>query len=220
VRKRLTFSNVVALIALAVALGGGAYAAVGGGFVSGSGTVQGCVNRGVLDVVAAGKTCPRGTTSLPFNQRGAPGSGPAWYSYAPGGAGGVDFTNTSGGQPTPKTLVSRFLPAGKYSVTAKVTLVASATTATTGLAVCALVSLPGHGSPTEDTAGWTPTTSFSAGGAVYAFNTLPLGLDINTAQPVTVSIQCLDYSHASAGANFRIAASNAELSAVRVTQLS
>ncbi|HWE32818.1 MAG TPA: hypothetical protein VG410_04985 [Solirubrobacteraceae bacterium] len=216
----MTFSNVVALIALAVALGGGAYAAVGGGFISGSGTIQGCVNRGTLDVVAAGKKCPRGTVSLPFNERGTPGSGPAWYSYAPGGAGGVDFTNTSGGQPTPKTLASRFLPAGSYSVTAKVNLVASATTATTGLAVCSLVSLPSHGSPTEDTAAWTPTTSFSVSGAVYAFNSVPLGLDIKTAQPVTVSIQCLDYSGASASSNFRIAASDAELSAVHVTGLS
>ncbi len=222
-RKRLTFSNVVALIALAVALGGGAYAAVGGGFLSGSGTIQGCVNRGALDVVAAGKKCPRGTVSLPFNQRGpagAPGSGPAWYSYAPGGAGGVDFTNTSGGPPTPKTLVSRFLPAGIYSVTAKVNLLATATTSTSGLAVCSLVSLPSHGSPTEDTAGWTPFTSYTISGANYAFGSLPFGLDINTGAPVTISIQCLDYSNPSATSNFRIAASDAEISAVRVTRLS
>jgi hypothetical protein len=220
VRRRLTFSNVVALIALAVALGGGAYAAVGGGFVSAGGTIQGCVNNGTLDVVAAGKSCPRGTQSLPFNQRGpagAPGAGPAWYSYAPGA---VDFTNSSGGSPAPKTLASRFLPAGIYSVTAKVNLVASSTTTTSGLALCSLVSLPSHGSATEDTAAWTPTTSFSVSGALYAFDTLPLGLDINTSRPVTVSIQCLDYSAASAGSGFRIAASNAEISAVKVTGLS
>jgi hypothetical protein len=220
VRRRLTFSNVVALIALAVALGGGAYAAVGGGYVSSNGTIQGCVKNGALDVVAAGKSCPGGTVSLPFNQRGSagkPGAGPAWYSYAPGS---VDFTNHSGGSPTPKTLASRFLPAGIYSVTGKVNLVASATTATSGLALCSLVSLPSHGSATEDTAAWTPTTSFPISGTLYAFDALPLGLDINTAQPVTVSIQCLDYSGAGASSNFLIAASNAEISAVRVTGLS
>ncbi len=216
-RRRLTFSNVVAVIALAVALGGGAYAAVGGGYVGGNGTIQGCVKNGALDVLAAGKTCPRGTVSLPFNQRGPSGAGPAWYSYAPGP---VDFTNTSGGYPTPKTLASRFLPAGIYSVSAKVTLVASARTTTSGLALCSLVSLPRHGSATEDTAAWTPTTSFSASGAQYAFDSLPLGLDINTAQPVTVSLQCLDYSGQSASSSFRIAASNAEISAVKVTGLS
>jgi hypothetical protein len=55
---------------------------------------------------------------------------------------------------------------------------------------------------------------------MYAFDALPLGLDINTAQPVTVSIQCLDYSGASASSNFQIEASNAEISAVKVTGLS
>jgi hypothetical protein len=220
VRRRLTFSNVVASIALAVALGGGAYAAVGGGYVSSNGTIQGCVKNGALDVVAAGKSCPRGTVSLPFSQRGPAGkagAGPAWYSYAPGS---VDFTNHSGGSPTPKTLASRFVPAGIYTVTAKVNLVASATTPTSGLALCSLVSLPSHGAPTEDTATWTPDTSFAINGTLYASNTLPLGLDINAAQPVTVSIQCLDYSGASASSNFQIEASNAEISAVKVTGLS
>jgi hypothetical protein len=41
-RSHLTFSNVVATVALFVALGGGAYAAVGSTFVSNSGTIQGC----------------------------------------------------------------------------------------------------------------------------------------------------------------------------------
>lgn len=221
-RRRLTFSNVVAVIALAVALGGGAYAAVGGGYVSSTGTIQGCVKRGALQVVAAGKRCPHGTVSLPFNQRGpagTPGSGPAWYSYAPG-AGGVDFTNKSGGNPTPKTLVSRFVPAGIYSVTAKVNLEASDTSVTSGLVTCALVDLPNGGSPTEDTASWTPVTDFPVSGNLYAFDALPLGLDVNSKQPVTLSVQCLDYTGSSAGSDFHIAASDAEISAVRLTGLS
>jgi hypothetical protein len=222
-RRRLTFSNVVAVAALFVALGGGAYAVAGGGYVSGSGTIQGCVKRGALDVVQAGKRCPRGTVSLPFNQRGpagAPGSGPAWYSYAPGGSGGVDFTNKSGGAPTPKTLVSRFLPAGSFSVTAKVNLAASATTVVAGVATCALLDYPSSGAPTQDTATWSPITDFPISGVLYAFDSLPLALDVNTTVPTTVSVQCLDYSGSSASSTFRIAAADAEISAVKVTGLS
>jgi hypothetical protein len=69
----LTFSNVMAAIALFVALGGGAYAAVGNPFVGNGGTIQGCVKNGVLDVVKAGKRCPRHATPLRFNQVGPQG---------------------------------------------------------------------------------------------------------------------------------------------------
>jgi hypothetical protein len=72
-RSHLTFSNVVATVALFVALGGGAYAAVGGTFVSNSGTIHGCVKNGGLDVVKLGKRCPRHSTPLSFNQVGPQG---------------------------------------------------------------------------------------------------------------------------------------------------
>lgn len=68
IRTRLSFANVVAVIALFVALGGGAYAAVGGSFVGRTGFIQACVNKGVLDVVKAGKNCPDHTTPLPLSE--------------------------------------------------------------------------------------------------------------------------------------------------------
>src|SRR5438270_5767250 len=59
---RLTYANVMATLALFVALGGGAYAA-SGGLVSSSGYVQECVRSrgGVPRVVHAHARCSRGT---------------------------------------------------------------------------------------------------------------------------------------------------------------
>jgi hypothetical protein len=60
---------IVALIALAVAIGGVAVAAPGGG-----GTIQGCFNeRGALRVVDTGAACEAGETALTWNQQGPPG---------------------------------------------------------------------------------------------------------------------------------------------------
>ena len=69
--------NAIALIALFVALGGGAYAATGGGgFLSHTGTINGCVasKGGALTVLKPGKRCPRHTRALHFNVAGRPGA--------------------------------------------------------------------------------------------------------------------------------------------------
>jgi hypothetical protein len=81
-RARLSFSNVIALLALFAALAGGALAA-GNPFVGSSGVIHACVARpGTLTVVKVGKRCPKRTTGLSFNQKGGnasggPPSGPA-----------------------------------------------------------------------------------------------------------------------------------------------
>jgi hypothetical protein len=88
--------NAVALVALFVALGGGAFAATGGAFLGRTGTVKGCVasKGGVLRVVKPGKRCPRHTVVLRFNALGRPGAagapgktGEAGSPGAPGAAG-------------------------------------------------------------------------------------------------------------------------------------
>ena len=220
-RSRLTFANVVATLALFVALGGVGYAA-GGGFVSGSGTIQGCVKGGYLAVAKAGHNCPHGSVYLPFNQAGRPGApgqdgGPGWYAYA---SSSVNFTNTSGGIPTPKTIASRFLPVGSYTITAKVDVQIEDNAVVAGAATCALVDMPSSGSPTEDPVTWSGTADFAVGSNYFAYGALPFGLDVTTTQPTTISVQCSDYSGATAGSQFAISASNAEISAVRVTAVS
>jgi hypothetical protein len=73
IRSRASFSNVVALVALFLAFSGGAYAAGGNPFVGSHGVIQGCVRKGVLDLVKSGKRCPKHTTSLAFGKAGAQG---------------------------------------------------------------------------------------------------------------------------------------------------
>ena len=73
IRPRVSFANVISLIALFVALGGGAYAAAGG-FVGANGVIRLCVGKGgVVTAVQPSKKCNRNSTTLALDQRGAPG---------------------------------------------------------------------------------------------------------------------------------------------------
>jgi hypothetical protein len=75
VRRRLSYANIVASIALFLALGGGAYALVGNRFVGRNGVVEMCVQSSnhVPVVVSPGSACPTGSTLLTLNQRGERG---------------------------------------------------------------------------------------------------------------------------------------------------
>ena len=85
-RGRLTYANVMATLALFVALGGGAYAA-SGGLVSSSGFVQECVRPrgGVPRVVRAHARCGHGTIPLFL---ATPGAASLRGSRGPKGATG------------------------------------------------------------------------------------------------------------------------------------
>jgi hypothetical protein len=85
--------NAVALVALFVALGGGAVAATGGGFLGRTGVVNGCVasKGGVLRVVKPGKRCPRHIVALRFNALGRPGA-----AGAPGKTGAAGSPGAPG----------------------------------------------------------------------------------------------------------------------------
>ena len=87
----MTYANVISTVCLFVVLGGGAYAA-GSSLVSAGGAVRGCVPKrgGTLDVVKAGKRCPKGKVTLALGARGPSG---------PKGARGEQ--GTSGLQGTP-----------------------------------------------------------------------------------------------------------------------
>ena len=71
-RPRLTLANVISVIALFVALGGGALAATS--FVGTDGRIHGCVGKkGQLNVLRPGKHCKKGT-AIAWNQRGPRGA--------------------------------------------------------------------------------------------------------------------------------------------------
>jgi hypothetical protein len=221
-RAKLTFSNVVAVLALFVALTGGALAA-GNAFVNSVGVIQGCVGKGgALTVVKAGRRCAKHTTSLAFDQtgpRGLPGStgspgaagaADAYQSYA---EGPTDFTATTSGF---QQVVALSLPAGSWTVTAKVeVVVASTTTDISGEAAwyCRLVDgtssdedfddgpLEGHGG----TVAAGDYTNFAAA--------MPLQLAFRETGPTTIDVEC---QNADPIASTTYTASDASIDATQV----
>ncbi|HTQ69380.1 MAG TPA: hypothetical protein VMI13_11880 [Solirubrobacteraceae bacterium] len=89
---RVSYANVMATVAVFIALGGGAYAA-SSSFVGSTGTISGCVAKkgGAFRVVKSGKKCPHGSVALAFNQKG-----PQGLPGAPGATGGVGATGPAG----------------------------------------------------------------------------------------------------------------------------
>jgi Collagen triple helix repeat (20 copies) len=73
-RAQLSYANVMATLALFVAIGGGAWAA-SGGLIGSNGVIHGCVRTkgGTLKIVAPRQKCRRGLTAISFNQQGRPG---------------------------------------------------------------------------------------------------------------------------------------------------
>ena len=88
----LSYANVIATVALFLALGGGAFAATGG-LKSNPRVIHGCVSKSthVLRVLKASSKCGRGSVTLNFNAKGVAGaaglSGPQGAAGPQGPAG-------------------------------------------------------------------------------------------------------------------------------------
>lgn len=71
-RPHLSYANVMATIAVFIAIGGGALAATS--FIGSDGKIHGCVSKkGRLTVLKPGKKCTKGQTAIAWNQRGPAG---------------------------------------------------------------------------------------------------------------------------------------------------
>jgi hypothetical protein len=71
-RAGLTYANVMATVAVFLALGGGALAATS--LIGSDGKIRGCVSKsGALRVLKPGKHCGKGTTKITWNQTGPQG---------------------------------------------------------------------------------------------------------------------------------------------------
>jgi Collagen triple helix repeat (20 copies) len=98
--RSLNYANVMATVAVFLALGGGAFAA--SGLIAKNGTIHGCVSKRthVLSVIKAGGKCGRGHVSLAFNAKGVTGArgpkGPTGPMGEPGAAGSPGRTGAPG----------------------------------------------------------------------------------------------------------------------------
>jgi hypothetical protein len=112
-RSHVTYANVVATLALFLALGGGAVAAAN--FVSSDGQIHACVSKAGSPVLVKAKThCNKGQSAISWNHRGPQGNpGTQGAQGNPGtqgaqgnaGAPGLDGTNGAPGQPGPSGIV-------------------------------------------------------------------------------------------------------------------
>ncbi len=113
--RSLSYANVMATVALFLALGGGAFAATKGLATKG-GVIHGCVSARthVLTVLKPGGRCGRGQVALAFDAKGVPGAtgpaGPAGQTGKAGAVGAAGTAGKAGTQGTPgKNAVSLFV---------------------------------------------------------------------------------------------------------------
>ena len=106
--RSLSYANVMATVAVFLALGGGAFAA-STGLTTKGGTIHGCVSARthVLTVLKLGRRCGRGRVALTFNAKGARGAtgpaGPTGQTGAAGAPGPKGDTGTTGAPGAPGT---------------------------------------------------------------------------------------------------------------------
>jgi hypothetical protein len=110
--RSLSYANVMATVAVFLALGGGTFAAMKVLTTKG-GAINGCVSARthVLTVLKPGKRCGRGHVALAFNTKGVPGAtGPGGQAGAVGATGPTGEIGTTGNDGTPgKNAVSLFV---------------------------------------------------------------------------------------------------------------
>ena len=169
--RSLSYANVMATVAVFLALGGGAFAATKGLTTKG-GAIHGCVSARthVLTVLKPGKRCGRGHVALAFNAKGVPGAtgpaGPAGHAGAVGAPGAMGETGTAGEAGTPGA-------PGKNAVSLFVSTLESGTIVSSSGSVT--VSAGGNGSYIvtfpQDVSACAPTVSIGN----TSGNTLPAG---------------------------------------------
>ena len=181
-RVSISPSMVVAVIALAVALGGSAYAA-DGGFAGPDGTIQGCVtapglinsitgNAGAVLIVSPGQSCPSGTKPLSLG-------------------GGQTVVSAHSAKPLQlgtsyKADTSLALTGGNYLVTGTTTISETGTVATEQLIKCVL--LDPSGTAIHGTATYTTLPAGSSGLGL----TIPISADLTNMPAGTISVACKD----------------------------
>ena len=211
-RARLSFANMVAVIALFVALGGVAVAS--NVFVSSSGVIKGCVaGNGTLSVVKPGHPCPAGSKALPFNQHGPAGKqGPAGsngttHGYQAVANGPVDITaDVLQQQINLQTIGQLSLPAGTFAITAKAgyNLMGPAGTSTEVGFSCRLRDSSEGPRDFATVGGWLGAPNGVSQGAFDG--TVSLVGDVSNSAPASEIVECGDTQSSSvtAGVDYKI----------------
>jgi hypothetical protein len=217
-RKRMSYANIVATLALVLALGGGtAWAAHHYLIVS---TKQ--IKPSVLKKLHGAKGARGASGANGLNgTNGAVGAvgatGPTGVAGANGAVAGY-FAQTSvttaftGG--TGVSILTKNLPAGNYVLNGNETFLAASTSASTQFEVSCTLSDSAAGTPT-DTGVFEGLTNIIVFIIPTNSNSVSMTLAINTTAPSTAKIACSDVSNG--GNTYQVNNANAALSAVQTT---
>ncbi len=208
-RKRLSYANVTATLALVFALGGGtAWATHHYLIVS---TKQ--IKPSLLKVL-------RGASGAPGANGRDGAAGPTGPAGANGAVAGY-FAQTSAHTPftgsSNVAILTKTLPAGSYVLNANETFGASSTAATTEFEVTCTLSDSAAGTPT-DTGAYEGLTNIILLGGPTNLNSVNMTLAINTTAPSTATIACSDAYNT--GNGYQVSNFSAALSAVQATTTS
>jgi hypothetical protein len=190
VRRTLTVTGICAVVAVG---GGTAYAAVSSSVVGSSGVIHGCVSnravRGthVLLVHDTTSNCPRGTTELDWNQRGA--AGPAGPAGAKGDTGATGATGPAGaagaagavGPAGPKGDTGATGAIGPAGATGPAGPAGTSTAGPSGLDVITVVATSTTGTTTAEC---PPSHPFAIGGGGTAYTDADAVAPLSATMPV------------------------------------
>ncbi len=191
------------------------------GATGSAGTTGGTGETGPTgDKGATGTTGTTGGTGS-TGAAGPTGTDGAVSGYSVGQAVNHHVAFTLETESSPKTILSRELPAGNYIVDAKVELELSDTTpeGEAGVA-CKLVDTPKEGgTPASDIAGWTGLLDETSTPFFVADDTMPLTLPVNSSTHAsTIAIVCYVLSAEASGGEFEATAGNGSITAIQTTQ--
>jgi hypothetical protein len=217
-RKRLSYANVTATLALVFALGGGTAWAAHHYLIVSTNQIKPSVLKKLHGAKGAnganGINGTDGTNGTNGTNGAAGAAGPA----GPNGAVAGYFAQTSvttaftGG--TGVSILTKNLPAGNYVLNGNETFLAASTSAATQFEVSCTLSDSAAGTPT-DTGVFEGLTNFIVIIIPTNSNSVSMTLAINTTAPSTAKIACSDVSNG--GNSYQVNNANAALSAIQTT---
>jgi len=214
-RKRLSYANVTATLALVFALGGGTAWAAHHYLIVSTNQIKPSVVKKLHGAKGAkGANGANGINGTDGTNGAAGATGPA----GPNGAVAGYFAQTSvttaftGG--TGVSILTKNLPAGNYVLNGNETFLAASTSASTQFEVSCTLSDSAAGTPT-DTGVFEGLTNFAVIVIATSQNSVYMTLAINTTAPSTAKIACSDVSNG--GNSYQVNNANAALSAIQTT---
>jgi Collagen triple helix repeat (20 copies) len=231
--RRMSYANVVATMALVLAIGGGTAWAAHHYAISSTNQIAPSVlkklhgangKRGTAGVKGtrgtAGADGANGTSGT-AGANGTNGTNGAIGSTGAAGANGAVAgysaftalaTNFSVGTNT--LILSKALPAGNYILTGSVTFLAVSTAVTTQAEVACTLADPLAGAAT-DTSSYTGLTNVVLLGVDSSVNSLSMNVAVNATAANTAKITCSDVFNT--GNAYQVASQNASITAVQTT---